>query len=558
MKYLVISVFFASALSSQGQQVSLGNNSPNIEHVSGNVTITYTYTCAVEGQYNRWGASASGYGGIGSSYPSLALSAAAPSLPLRDSNSTSGGSLLAGSGTDYSFTLSSKGLGITPLSGVIAVTDGIGYALSGAKDAVDVIGRYAPSSNGMMLFETVRGMSSASVTVATTYASEFVSEADPHPTGTVLDGALSDNAALKWASLTKPAGNPDLNTGTVLSAGPAEYLSRLLSLASAVQSNTTSPILGSTLGDVALSGPLSVRPAESPVLNVGATQYLSLTPSLAGPVQSNTTGPILENTLGDVARSGPLSVRPAESPALNLGATQYLSLTPSLAGPVQSNTTSPILGNTLGDVALSGPLPVRNAESPVLNLGAAQYLSLTPSLAGLAESHTSSTILDNTSSEVALNRPSLFSPAEHSALNADATDKAPGFLSVRDLHRTSTILDSTPSGKAAFEWASVTEPARNPDLDTGTSSSTGPAEHLSRFLTLAGVVEGRTPSPILDSALSVRTALQWSAPVTAAAGSSAIITGTDYVSLSKSLADLTAHGKTITGWAVAYLAGDER
>jgi len=291
MKYLVISVFFASALSSQGQQVSLGNNSPNIEHVSGNVTITYAYTCAVDGQYDRWGASGSGYGEIGSSYPSLALSAAAPSLLLRDSNSTLGGSVLAGSGTDYLFTLSSKGPGITPLSGVVAVTDRINYALSGARDAVEAIGRYAASSNGMMLFETVQGMSSASVTGATTYASGFVSGADLHRAGTVLDSALSDKAALEWASLTKPAG--------------------------------------------------------SPVLNLGATQYLSLTPSLAGPVQSNTTGPILENTLGDVARSGPLSVRPAESPALNLGATQYLSLTPSLAGPVQSNTTSPILGNTL-------------------------------------------------------------------------------------------------------------------------------------------------------------------------------------------------------------------
>ena len=41
-------------------------------------------------------------------------------------------------------------------------------------------------------------------------------------------------------------------------------------------------------------------------------------------------------------------------------------------------------------------------------------------------------------------------------------------------------------------------------------------------------------------------------------GSSLIVTGTDYQSLSESLADLTARDDIITGWTVVYLAGNTR
>ena len=61
---------------------------------------------------------------------------------------------------------------------------------------------------------------------------------------------------------------------------------------------------------------------------------------------------------------------------------------------------------------------------------------------------------------------------------------------------------------------------------------------------------GSAVAPTLDSVSLTFTST--------AAGSSSIITGTDYLSLSKSVSDLTSSGQIITGWTITYLPNKPR
>ena len=87
-------------------------------------------------------------------------------------------------------------------------------------------------------------------------------------------------------------------------------------------------------------------------------------------------------------------------------------------------------------------------------------------------------------------------------------------------------------------------------------------------LSLSDVIAGSTvadsvagthiDNPIFARALTVRTALDSPPFANTLVGSSSILTGTDYASLSKSLADLTVRGDAITGWSLTYIPGDHR
>jgi hypothetical protein len=71
-------------------------------------------------------------------------------------------------------------------------------------------------------------------------------------------------------------------------------------------------------------------------------------------------------------------------------------------------------------------------------------------------------------------------------------------------------------------------------------------------------IAGNVYGSVLASTLAGSATLDGSSIPSTLLGSSSTITGTDYPSLSKSLADLTTRGNIITGWSLTYLPGGAR
>jgi hypothetical protein len=121
-----------------------------------------------------------------------------------------------------------------------------------------------------------------------------------------------------------------------------------------------------------------------------------------------------------------------------------------------------------------------------------------------------------------------------------------------------------PSSITAPTWDSVSLTFKN--TPPGTSPISAGADQPLVFKSVSDLTEndhiiGLQPPASLVSTGEVTAGATWRVtyPFTnAPVGSSSIITGTDYASLSKSFSDITSSGHIVTAWTITYLAADPR
>jgi len=222
-----------------------------------------------------------------------------------------------------------------------------------------------------------------------------------------------------------------------------------------------------------------------------------------------------------------------------------------VADRAESGTNGLILaGTSIGGVTVNFQ-PA--AQTPVLASSiftAAGDLSPLQDVAYGADSHTSGFILAGTSAGSATLD---WSASAKNSLASSSIITATGDLSPlqnvaygTDSRTSGFILTGTSAGSATLDWSAGVK-----NSWTSNSIITATAD-LSPLQNVAYGTDSRTSGFILTGT-SARSAISdWSAGAKSSLASSSIITGTDYRSLSKSLADLTARGNTITGWTLLY------
>jgi len=152
-------------------------------------------------------------------------------------------------------------------------------------------------------------------------------------------------------------------------------------------------------------------------------------------------------------------------------------------------------------------------------------------------------------------------------------DQALAFKNISALTADDHIIGQQPSAGFVFTGGSAVAPTLDSvsltfkNTAAGSSSIITGTDYLSSSKSLSTLaaddhIIGQQPSagfvftggsavaPTLDSVSLTFTST--------AAGSSSIITGTDYLSLSKSVSDLTSSGQIITGWTITYLPNKPR
>jgi len=152
-------------------------------------------------------------------------------------------------------------------------------------------------------------------------------------------------------------------------------------------------------------------------------------------------------------------------------------------------------------------------------------------------------------------------------------DQALAFKNISALTADDHIIGQQPSAGFVFTGGSAVAPTLDSvsltfkNTAAGSSSIITGTDYLSSSKSLSTLaaddhIIGQQPSagfvftggsavaPTLDSVSLTFTST--------AAGSSSIITGTDYLSLSKSVSDLTSCGQIITGWTITYLPNKPR
>jgi hypothetical protein len=152
------------------------------------------------------------------------------------------------------------------------------------------------------------------------------------------------------------------------------------------------------------------------------------------------------------------------------------------------------------------------------------------------------------------------------------TDHPFVFNTISDLTANDHVIGLQPpaglvfTGDAAVapKWDSVTLTFTNTPV--GTSPIVTGADHPFVFNTISDLIAGdhiigpQPPAGLVFTGDAAAGATPRSSfPFTnTPVGSSSIITGTDHVSLSKILSDITSSGDIITGWTVTYLAAEPR